>query len=319
MVSARNTGPLEFVDPKVLHSCEDDTPGLAFETRSITGDLRPNIFQQIGRIQQENVPNSEQLFTMLKSLLPQSVLDNHLARRSSLTQLDEDLKADFARLIVFSTANNFVDFDNIPINLIGYLSIFMDTGLLQSLQRTQGPESEAFVENCFTAAIESKDAGVVKFLLLHGALDCNKLVCTFQGKRYTPVERASQLRSTEVIRHLIDAGADVNKILRDGEQVCGALPLAIQRWEQLTQVDLELVRLLLQAGAEVSSYTLQSAINQVDLKLVELLIDSRVSTSRAEWIQHGVLSKAIRTFDNQSAIGIVTSIMQTDGDRKSVV
>lgn len=225
MIPARKTESCEFIDPKILHILEDNAPGPGFENQSIAGDLQPdlhtNIFKQIGQIQQEKVPDSEQFIAMLKALLPKSVLDNHLARRPCLIPFDEDLKSDFARLVIFSTANNFAQFDSLPINMMQYLRISMDTGFLKSLRHAQGPESEALVENFFRVAIESQDAGFVQYLLLNTALDCNKMVCNFQGRRYTPIERASQLRCVEVVRKLIAARADVNKTFGSSHEIVG--------------------------------------------------------------------------------------------------
>ena len=185
--------------------------------------------------------------------------------------------------------------------------------LLQHVQYIAGPESKAFAENLFYAAIESEDSCIIKVLLQNG-LNPNDLVCTVDGSRYTPVERSSSLWNVEITRLLIYAKADVNKKIRQREYSrYGALQHAMRVYNKTPSPPLKLVHMLLCAGADIKANTLLGAIYHYNY-LVDLLVDFGAKTSHLDWIRDKILEAVTKRLDNKIAIKIVKEILQAFTD-----
>jgi hypothetical protein len=245
---------LEYINPAVL---TNRIPGLGREQvvsiSNIGTNLYDNALQLISGFRNGTFSNLYPLVSTLRSLLPRVAVQD-FEGCLNLTLNDEFVNSALTRLIISSTANNFAGLEGIPHSILECLQNPTNFRLLQDLQSANGPEVEAFAENLFRAAVESSNAGIVEYLLRMNALDPNKLVCNFQGDRYTPIERAVELDSMEVTRVLIRAGVDIKKTLRSsdyGDQ--GALERALMiqptGWSWRRSVNLELVQMLLDAGA----------------------------------------------------------------------
>ena len=97
------------------------------------------------------------------------------------------------------------------------------------LEATPKNVSKALAEKLTRAAIENCDAPTVREYLDTELVLPNEIVCTVDGRRYTAVERSAMLRSIEVTRVLLVAGADVNKTYeKESYRERGALELAIR-------------------------------------------------------------------------------------------
>lgn len=204
------------------------------------------------------------------------------------------------RLIISSTANNFAGLDGLPRNILECLRNPTNMRLLQELQSANGPEAEAFVENFFCAAVESSNAGIVEYLLRTNDLDPNKLVCNQRQRQYTPIERAVKLDSMEVTRVLIHAKADLNKTAGSLYDDQGTLEVAIERQSWIYHrdrpyVNLELVRMLLEAGAILNPEGAPVFHNRFETGLVVLLITFYFNASTTRHIAIKLLEHVLRT------------------------
>ncbi|ORY68318.1 ankyrin repeat-containing domain protein [Pseudomassariella vexata] len=144
---------------------------------------------------------------------------------------------------------------------------------LDFLQETGNVFSQALAENLFRAAIEACEPQVVRALLKTSLVDVNAIVCTeFIDKshdfgqpmqvRRTPIERAAALRHIEMTECLLDADADVNKtyVVEHWKSEYDALECALGIWPKCGEIDIKLVKLLLDHGAEVSVRILETVI-----------------------------------------------------------
>lgn len=189
---------------------------------------------------------------------------------SALITDDQVFETRFARLLLFSMLNGFAGLDGIPMkNVLRFLNQFVVNKLfLDVLEQSPRYVSRTLADNIFRAAIEAKDTEVVKLLLNRRLVDVNETVCFHNTERYTPIERASALRSLNLMRSLIDAGADVNKSRGSfsGGTRCGAfdaLNLVDKPVSQIYQRPMsselvEVVKLLYSAGARVDLNTMLS-------------------------------------------------------------
>ncbi|KIW72763.1 hypothetical protein PV04_00938 [Phialophora macrospora] len=170
--------------------------------------------------------------------------------------------------------------------------------LFEYLLSLQDPTAEALTEHLFSISIENKDVHIVRRILDSG-LDPNELKCSDRwGTQITPLQRACQLGSPELVRALLDAKADVNVVPPGSypplilalESICQAREAADYGSEpedydnEPEDYDnepedsqaIKLVRILLRAGANLNPDGYQSplaiAASYAHLELVTFLL-----------------------------------------------
>lgn len=150
-------------------------------------------------------PNLQHFLRKLGSQVP--------GESSALITGDQAFETKFARLLLFSVLNGFAGLDDVPMeNLLRFLNRFVvNKLLLDILEQCPRHVSRTLADNIFRAAIEATDTDVVKLLLDRKLVDANETVCFQQGMKWTPIQRASEMRSLRLMQALIEAGADVNK------------------------------------------------------------------------------------------------------------
>lgn len=200
----------------------------------------------------------------------------------------------FVRLFLSSIANNFAGLEIIPVEAI---MIFIRkhkhirSRILKYLQDAPDIVSKALAETMFKAAIEAGDLTVIRFLLENQLVDPNNVVIVEYGnRRLTPVEKAASLRQLEIIRCLVEAGADVNRTYAEARSRFdkGALECAIRQWGEYVSIDLNLVRIILQAGATVRAELLEATIRWGDESVVAELMSMFPPTEHTHCLEVGL-------------------------------
>lgn len=132
---------------------------------------------------------------------------------SALITDSQAFETNFARTLIFSILNGFAGLDSVPMEeILRFLNRFVvNKLLLDILEQSPRHVSRTLADNIFRAAIEATDANVVELLLGRRLVDVNEIVCFHNGKKYTPIQRATALGSLNLIRSLIGRDADVNK------------------------------------------------------------------------------------------------------------
>ena len=117
------------------------------------------------------------------------------------------------RQILFSVANNFAGLGAFSMEqVIQFLQNEPSQILSQMMRCASGCYTQhAIAHNLFRAAIEFGNAQIVGFILRSDiGVDVNTLICHDGRKRYTPVERASGLQHSSVVKVLLHYKADIN-------------------------------------------------------------------------------------------------------------
>ncbi|KAI0601460.1 hypothetical protein F4775DRAFT_542294, partial [Biscogniauxia sp. FL1348] len=151
---------------------------------------------------------------VLNSMLPGKIPQMHANREWDMLSPDDILEAEVYHAIFFSMANGLAGLDGIPIeSLVMVLSRSgsMTSLIDQLLQSSPGRHAtKAFAESLFRAAIEAKEANIVKHVLGAGLVDVNRIVCSQNLMELTPIGRAAMLCSPSLVEVLLNAGASVH-------------------------------------------------------------------------------------------------------------
>ena len=255
--------------------------------------------------------------TALKSVLPKSMIEEGLSCPSvDLASTREPATPQY-RHILFSLANNGAGLEEADMGkVLGFLQKPASQGLIQLLRSDSRYSSRAVAQTIFKGAIELGDASLIDLLLNEKSLgiDVNRLWCRVEGNRYTPIERASWLRHEEVIKVLVEHNSDVNRTCPHQQEFEGALDCAIGTFTPYTRVNSQIVRKLLDAGGDVSEYTLIRLIRSGQGEIVGILMSANALKNVAKWGNWGALCPAIRLLDDQTAMGTIRVILDIGAD-----
>lgn len=171
--------------------------------------------------------------------------------------------------LLYSIINGFAGLEGVPPAVVlGVLRENREFFSHISKLLQAGPDTVAkpIVDNLLPAAIKAGDAEAVALLLQatrnHSgiSIDLNKSVFHAFGKVYTPLELAVESGSTDVVRLMLDAGADPNRKIANG-RFCKALSLAITVKNcQSDYPVLGMVRVLLDRDAEIDAESIMRAV-----------------------------------------------------------
>ena len=261
------------------------------------------------------------LDTALKSGWPKSIADENIAGSSVILPGTQIFASPLYRLVLFSVANNYAGLGALPIeDVIHFLQKETDQSLYELIRLAPGYTSRAIGQNLFKGAIEAGDARIVDLLLSENFadIDINQQICFVGPQRYTPIERASRLRHKCVIESLLRHRADVNRTYAEEYQTRGALNCYVEshavRGTSRTRMDPQIVRILLEAGGDISCDSISLLIEHEDEQMVHLLFSANAHKDIAKWSRLGVFLKAIDSVDDQTSMEIINIMLIVGAD-----
>lgn len=231
------------------------------------------------------------------------------------------------RNMVFSVANNFAGIGTLPMEKVfEFLQRETSEGLYRMIR--SAPEyftTQAIALNLFKASIEFGDARMVDFLIRQSlpGITPNRFIYSHRGPRYTPIEIAAALLHKNVVRTLLEHGADAN--LSDSGQCWlssrdhGALVYVVkgmyrsQLSERIAQLDPELFEMLVNAGGELDLYALKALIEH-DTKgdIVRLIISKHAAKKHKQWSMEGVFHLVFKYQNHENSLETL-KIMHENG------
>ena len=254
-------------------------------------------------------------FTALKSVLPTSMIQEGLSCPSVDSASTRESATPHYGQILFSLANNCAGLEDVDMKkVLGFLQRTARQGLIQLLRSDPKYSSRAIAQTIFKAAIELGDASLIDLLLNENSLgiDVNRSCCRIEGDRYTPIERASYLRHEEVINVLLEHKSDVNRTY--SFMIRGALDRAIGPAKPYNRVNSRIFRRLLNAGADVSLYTMRILIEVQDSEFVGILMSENAHKNFAEWGRGGVFGDTILFLHHHIAMATIRVILDIGAD-----
>ena len=276
-----------------------------------------NIFDKDIDVVHEVLKGSETFTAVLKALLPSAVRFSQAENQVILSpnhHRSYSASSKLFTLLVFAMANNFADLNNVPIGeILKYLEDQTSDRLLQHVLSIPGPESEAFAEKLFQAAILMENARIVKVLLEKGLVP-NDLVCVHHGGKYTPLEYSSMVWNVEITRLLLEAKSDVNKSIVGERSSGGAMERAFGLfWRDDCppgHTPSELVHMLFEAGGKCDLRGLSSAIWQASEEVLDLLLDNAFKTKTYDQLWYHLVDGFATISDNAKVTRIVTRYLK---------
>lgn len=263
----------------------------------------------------------------LEALLPAPMLHAYTAASPDAGLKVECASGAYLDLLSFSLGNNFAGIDGLPPQrILDYLKSQSTTHIARLMLSIGGQTGRALAEKLFTCAVEAQDASIVETILQYSQntkVHANKSVFKYEGVCYTPIERSAGLRDIETTRVLLKYGADSNKTLMNKDTIRGsrhgwregALSCALQ-WnsKDKTPVEFELVQLLLEHGAYVSTYHLEKAIEQQRSEVLHALFQAGASKNHEQWGKLGLFGQVIQVLSDEAATGSISMLKQIGAD-----
>ena len=288
--------------------------------RQIATDLRPLGLHGSSLNSDDALLVGETIGLRLASLLISDDVSSNFLLRSRTAARHQIFGSSIYGSLILSVENNFAGLDGVPTRAI---LEFLEQGpqmrsqLSKYLQALPMNISEAVAKNLIRAAIENCDASMVSELLRTGLVTPNDIVCSVDRWRYTAVERSAMLNSFEVTKVLLIAGADIDKTYHtDPNLGKGALFYALQQWGECSPVDMQLVNMLLDHGAEARMYHAAITVRRQEPVLIKAIM-SKISPSDHRYAfdtyEHGppsIMEDAVRLLDSELATTIIMHIVQ---------
>ena len=278
------------------------------------------------------IPDSS-MFTALKSVVPKSIADEGFPNSSVRSTTTLTFASPLYRQVLFSVANNFAGLDrSLTKDLIRLLTKKTYGNLYHMVRSAQSYSSRAIIQRLFEVAIEAGNANIVDVLIREHPRDIkiNEQFCSVEGKKYTPIERATCLRHEDLVICLIEHNADLNRThpenLVDYSGGGGALGHAVgyvnyDHDGKQTRVEThpKIFRCLLDAGGDLSARGMQALIYRGEIELIFLLMSVNTRRNVAKWNDWGVFCSIIEVEDEHTSLETVKIMLEYGADINCVI
>ena len=328
-----------IVDPRLtLCGAETDDPYLV-------GKLGTNAELEVFSQQQSNeasstvhatsdiwIPDSS-MFTALKSVVPKSIADEGFPNSSVRSTTTLTFPSPLYRQVLFSIANNFAGLDgSLTKDLIRLLTRNTYGNLYHMVRSAQSYSSRAIIQRLFEVAIEAGNANIADVLIREHPRDIkiNEQFCSVEGKKYTPIERATCLRHEDLVICLMEHKADLNRThtenLVDHSGGGGALDHAVgyvnyDHDGKQTRVEThpKMFRCILDAGGDLSARGMKALIYRGEIELIFLAMSVNTRRNMAKWNDWGVFCGIIEVEDEHTSLETVKIMLEYGADINRVI
>ena len=278
------------------------------------------------------IPDSS-MFTALNSVVPKSIADEGFPNSSVRSTTTLTFASPLYRQVLFSVANNFAGLDgSLTKDLIRLLTKNTYGNLYHMVRSAQSYSSRAIIQRLFEIAIEAGNANIVDVLIREHPRDIkiNEQFCSVEGKKYTPIERATCLRHEDLVICLMEHKADLNRThpenLGDYSGGGGALDHAVgyvnhDHDGKQTRVEAhpKIFRCILDAGGDLSARGMHTLIYNGEIELIFLLMSVNTRRNVAKWNDWGVFCKIIEAEDEHTSLETVKIMLEYGADINRVI
>lgn len=304
-----------------LASKDAGEPGCS-NARQFVADPRPLGLHSSPLNSDDALLHTETIGLRLSSLLLSNAVSSTFLLSSRTAARHQTFGTSIYSPLILSVETDFAGLDGVPIGSV--LKFFLEQGpqmrpqLSRCLRAAPKKVSKTLVEDLFLAAIENCDAPMVTEYLKTGLVAPNDIVCSVNGRRYTAVERLVILNSIDVTKVLLVAGADINKTYNTNPHDLegGALYFAIRKGGKDSSVDMQLVDMLLEYGADVRVRHAAIAMEWQEPALIKAIMSrfpayDHSDAFRVRYIDLcSIMEHAVRLLDSDLATTIVMQIVQ---------
>ena len=269
-------------------------------------------------------PDSSVL-TALKSVVPRSIAAEDIPDSSVMSPSTQIFTSSLRRQTLFSVANNFAGLNTFPVkDMIRFLQKETNESFYRLVRSDRSYSSRMIVQNIFKAAIEFGDARIVDILIRENPKDIkvNEQLCSVDGWRYTPIERASMLRYADVVEVLLKHGADVTAtdLECDHHSRC-ALDYAIRSRLDGDYLEYDphpqILQRLLEAGGDLACGAMSALVRHGEGKLVVLILSANARKNAAKWRAWGIFRDAMMSLDDYTSMEVVRIMLKCGVDLNS--
>ena len=207
-------------------------------------------------------------------------------------------KSSFLRVLVNAVENNFASLDNVPMGTV--LNFLKNddgirTELIKYLKKTPKKVATAFIEKTMVASIEEQDDVLIEILLSSGLVDPAKVFCWHEGHKCNALQRAADLGSTKTMSVLITASKELRTFGREARN--RILLACLKAMAEEERCDIQLIKAVLNCGAEVDVEAVGIAITIRNDELIDLLFSKLRQTPAEVRIKHLCLAIKLKNQD----------------------
>ncbi|KAJ5772284.1 hypothetical protein N7520_002813 [Penicillium odoratum] len=226
----------------------------------------------------------------------------------SLVKYEASPAEQYYRKLVYLISNKMIKWDNVNGAAI-YMQIkgFIHPTILEFMFSLQSPTVEAFAEQMFPFAVETGDAATVEFLLQKLRISPN-IPILLSGKLKSPLELACRQRNLQLVRALLDAGANVNE--------AGVWASASES-DCTSEDDEDLFRILIRAGFDINPKygkpPLCLAADKADTIAVSTLLDNGANVNPLNYSPLGYALQST-VLDDGNMIKVIQLLLEHGAD-----